>query len=94
MTNTMQERFEEKAKKLFTQNGLSVLLDYPPHEMVLDEQSVIDFIQSEIDLAVAKREKEIVERIRNTFKCEVVDGIKTGIAYMGEKNIIDLITTK
>jgi hypothetical protein len=41
------KEFEEKAKKLFTHGGLCDVLDYPPHEQVLDEKEVAEFIRSQ-----------------------------------------------
>jgi len=45
---TLEERFEEKFKKLFIDGGISVLLDYPPHERVLDKGRTLDFIKQEL----------------------------------------------
>lgn len=39
-----QKEFEEKENKLFTRGGLAVLLDYLPHDMVLDETEVKSFL--------------------------------------------------
>ena len=55
---TLNERFEEQFKKQFIHGGISVLLDYPPHERVLDEGRTLKFIKQEIALAVQQeREK-------------------------------------
>jgi len=76
MTNTIQnkieeakKRFSEKAIKLFTHphGGLSVLLDYPPHDKVLDEKEVEKFLEQELSsiatLAQEEKEKEMIEKL-------------------------------
>ena len=40
--------FKEKSKKLITSRGLSVLMDYPPYDQVLDEDAVISYINETI----------------------------------------------
>ena len=40
LTEKIIKEFEEKSKILFTRGGLAVLLDYPPHDMILDEEEV------------------------------------------------------
>jgi len=51
--------FKEKSKKLFTQGGLCVLLDYPPHEMVLDENEVEKFIVAHSHKLLASVREEV-----------------------------------
>lgn len=66
---------------------------------------VLDFIQSEIDLAVAKREKEIVERIDKVLVIEINpsnDDQRSWYRGLGREEaqrevrekVINLITTK
>ena len=40
LTEKIIKEFEEKSKILFTRGGLAVLLDYPPHDMILDEEEL------------------------------------------------------
>jgi len=54
-TERRLEEFDEKSVTLFTRNGLAVLLDYPPHDMVLDEGKVRDFLST----SIAQAEKEM-----------------------------------
>ena len=46
LTEKIIKEFEEKSKILFTRGGLAVLLDYPPHDMILDEEEVKKFLLS------------------------------------------------
>lgn len=48
LTEKIIKEFEEKSKILFTRGGLAVLLDYPPHDMVLDEEEVKKFLLSSL----------------------------------------------
>ena len=59
----IEKEFDEKSKILFTRGGLSVLLDYPPHDRVLDEEFVKSHIskirQDDMDGLVEWAEQEI-----------------------------------
>jgi hypothetical protein len=65
--NTTLEQFDEKAKRLFTHEGLCSLVDYPPHAQELDADFVKKFIiNSHIDfleslVARLDGELEIIE---------------------------------
>ena len=52
---TMEKRFNEAYSKMFIQGGITVLLDYPPHERVLDEGRTLEFIKKEIALALQEQ---------------------------------------
>jgi hypothetical protein len=64
----IDERFREKSNKLITKGGLSVLLDYPPHEQVLDDMEVLDFIHSEIKLNNEEHKRLILSLDKNSLK--------------------------
>lgn len=57
--------------------------------IIVNQDSILAFIQSEIDLALANRNKEIVERIREY--AEPYDGAKW-LNEVNAQKIINLIT--
>jgi hypothetical protein len=55
------KEFEEKKHKLITSNGLSLLMDYPPHDQVLDENAVKSFISQRDQKILSAIETEVGE---------------------------------
>ena len=60
--------FKEKRKLLFTRGGLSVLLDYEPHDIVLDEKSVIEWLRTTLHHQLQKAREEERERIKKAVE--------------------------
>jgi len=65
------QEFREKSRKLITHDGLCVLLDYPPHESVLDEKSVEDFWLTHLNAKDA-----LIEKARQEGRDEAVKAVK------------------
>ena len=71
---TIQELQQETAEKfdmaktLFTNGGLYSLLDYPPHDMVLDEVEVKKFMSNAIQSAYDLGCEVTMERVREWAK--------------------------
>ena len=90
---TMEERFIEQFKKQFIDGGIAVLLDYPPHERVLDESRTINFIKEEIDLAVQQERERILQKAKDILdkEAEYYGTDKHGLSYEQLEYIIEAI---
>lgn len=88
MTNTMPERFDKRfAPELFNEKEQNeAMVTYLSKNSLFTQ--IKKFIQSEIDLAVANKEKEIVERIESEMRLGKLFPSTTC------HQIINLITTK
>lgn len=91
---TMEERFAEKFCRIIKEGITTeyILLEKSP--LILEE-----FIQSEIDLAVEKREKEIVEELKDgvgygKFGFSRMERMHEGQIAINMEDIINLITKK
>jgi len=70
MNEFIQEKmkaFEEVSKILFTKNGIAVLLDYPPHEQVLDEQFTADWIRTALTEAYNRGVQDSIKALKEKY---------------------------
>jgi len=90
---TLEERFTEQFKKQFIDGGIAVLLDYPPHERVLDEGRTLDFIKQEIALAVQQERERILQKAKDILdkESEYYGTDKHGLSYEQLEYIIKAI---
>lgn len=92
MTNSMQERFDEEFIKHRILHGGD---KYPRLESLETSSEIKSFIQQEIDIAVAERDKEIVNIILQ--RTEIPKGARNPTrdttVILGEE-LVDLITNK
>lgn len=90
---TMEERFEEKFCRIIKEDNVTEYILLEKNPLILE-----DFIQSEIDLAVEKREKEIVEEVlKIVYNNDPQTGYKVNPRYWGKTlrdDILSLITKK
>lgn len=70
-TQDILDDFGEKSKKLITHGGLSVLLDYPPYDMVLDPDWVKEYILSQLTIQEQQHKEEMKKIIAQLKDCEV-----------------------
>ena len=92
------ESFSEKSTKLFTQGGLAVLLEYPPHGMVLDKQSVKDFIISTYKSIIEGERTRIAEIVAGAGenKISLLDNSDnfTGTYWISANGLYFMLTGK
>lgn len=84
--SSREAELEEKSARLFThpQGGLSVLLDYPPHDRVLDEKLVASFHSQSLLLLLQGVNKELAENVKGKFGVEQIIAVDNLQAFINQ----------